>query len=402
MAIQIRAALPTDAEAMRRVMGAAFGRDPSPDGLERFRRIWEPERSFCAFDDGEMVGTSGAFSLDLTVPGGNVAAGGTTMVAVLPTHRRQGLLNRMIGAHLDDVANRGEPVAALWASESSIYGRFGYGAAADQVEMAIPRTRTSFHRLAPTPARVRLIGPDEARKVLPDIHDLARKVWPGFYSRTEGWWESRWFADPPEDRGGASATRYAVTSEGDGYVIYRQKARWEDGNAIGELIVLHLVGLNPESWAGLWSFVLNQDLIATVKADLRSTADPVLDMLADPRRVKQHRSESIWVGLVDPVAALAARRYQTTGALVIEAHDPRRQRPIRVHLEGGPEGALCRVTDQEPDLVLDLEDLGACYLGWARFRGMARAGRLAADHHTLTLADSMFGWDPPPWCPEIF
>ena len=400
--IRVRIPTPDEYETYRFVLARNFGSDPRPDTAQGFARIWEPDRSFCAWDGVEMVGTSGSFSLQLTVPGGTVATGGTTMVSVAPTHRRQGILRRMMSAHLDDVTARGEPLAALWASESSIYGRFGYGIAAQGVDLRIPRRYTTLHRLAPAPAAIRLVEEDEARRHLPAIYDQVVALWPGFFSRSAAWWDERWFKDPPDRRQGASALRFALTANRDGYVIYREKLKFEEGDSTGELTVVDLLGTSPESWAGLWAFILNHDLPVTIEAFRRSPVDPVFDLLESPRRIRERRGDSIWVRTQDPAAALAARRYQAEGRLVLEVIDPFLDRRVVVELEGGPEGSSCRPTSDSPDLVLDIEDLGACYLGWARFRTLARAGRIGGDKNSLTLADQMFAWDPEPWCPEVF
>jgi predicted acetyltransferase len=400
--INVRTPTTREHETYRFVLARNFGVDPRPDAAEGFARLWEPERSFCAWDGVEMVGTSAAFSLQLTVPGGTVATAGTTMVSVAPTHRRQGILRQMMTAHFQDVADRGEPLAALWASESSIYGRFGYGVAAQGSELRIPRPYTNLHRLAPPPAPIRLIDDSDARRRIPAIYERVAAWWPGFLARSEAWWEERWFKDPPDRRNGASALRYAVTTSDDGYVIYRQKLKFEQGLSLGELTVIDLLGSSPESWAGLWSFVLNHDLPITIEAFRRSPADPIFDLLESPRYVKERRADSIWVRTHDPVAALSGRRYQTEGELVLEIVDPFLDRRMVIELTGGPDGASCRPTGKAPDLVLDIEDLGACYLGWARFRTLARAGRIGGDKNSLALADQMFTWDPQPWCPEVF
>lgn len=402
MPVEIRSATPAEGRDFRSVLNRNFGYDAKPEGEEGFLRLWDPERSVCAFEDGAMVATAGAFSLQLTVPGGVVPTGGTTMVSVAPTHRRQGLLRRMLQAHLRDVSERGEPLAALWASESSIYGRFGYGVAAQEADLTIPTDRIGFHRLAPEPARARLLTDDEARSKIPVLYDKVRPSWPGFYERSDAWWQERWFTDRPNGREGASSRRFAMTVNDDGYVIYRQKPQWEAGTAQGELVVLDLLGTSPESWAGLWAFVLNHDLTATVKAPLRSPTDPIQDFLAAPRRILQRRSDSIWIRVHDPARALAARSYQSEGHLVLELIDRFLDRTVTVELEAGPDGATCAPTDRPADLVFDIEDLGACYLGWSRFRSLARAGRVGGDRAALALADQMFSWDPQPWCPEIF
>ena len=400
--INVRIPTAEEYETYRFVLARNFGVDPRPDAAQGFARIWEPDRSFCAWDGPEMVGTSGSFSFQLTVPGGLVATGGTTMVSVAPTHRRRGILRQMMAAHLNDVAARGEPLSALWASESSIYGRFGYGVAAQGLDLRIPRHYAALHRLAPVADQIRLVDQHEARRQFPAIYERVAAWWPGFFARSPAWWEERSFNDPPDRRNGASALRFGLTTSNDGYVVYRQKHKFEHGDSAGELMVIELLGTSPESWAGLWSFILNHDLPVTIDAHRRSPVDPILDLLESPRRIKEHRGDSLWVRTNDPAAARAGRRYQTEGHLVLEVADPFLERTLIVELEGGPEGASCTVTDKAPDVVLDIEDLGACYLGWARFRTLARAGRIGGDKSSLTLADEMFTWDPQPWCPEIF
>ncbi|MGH8959232.1 MAG: GNAT family N-acetyltransferase [Acidimicrobiia bacterium] len=402
MTFEIRPAAPQEAASFRRVMGHAFGFDPNEKTIDRFNSLWEPERSRNAYEGETMVATLGAFSLQLTVPGAVLPAGGTSMVAVLPSHRRQGLLRRMMLAHLNDVAEHEEPIAALWASESSIYGRFGFGTASSAVDITAPTAHRRFHRLAPEPASVELITSNQARILLPAIQDKIRPIWPGMYARTEDWWSGRWFLDPEGERDGATSLRFGVTSHGDGYVIYRQKEKWTAGNPSGEVLVSDLVAETPESWSGLWAFILNHDLANQVTANLRSPQDPLFNFLAAPRSTSLRPGDGIWVRLHDPVKALASRRYSVEGELVIEAHDPLDGRVHTLLLEAGPEGASCSKTDREPEIVLDFEDLGAVYLGWSRLRSFARAGRLSGDHQALARADAMFSWDPAPWCPEIF
>jgi predicted acetyltransferase len=400
--IDVRVPTADEFETFRHVLARNFGVDPRPEAAEGFARIWEPDRAFCAWDGPELVGTSGSFSLKLTVPGGTIATGGTTMVSVAPTHRRRGILRQIMAAHLNDVADRGEPLAALWSSESSIYGRFGYGVAAQGVDLRIPRQYTSLHRLAPNPAAIRLVDEHEARRQIPAIYERVASWWPGFFARSEAWWDERWFKDPPDRRNGATALRFALTTGNDGYAMYRQKLKFEQGNSAGELTVVDLLGTSPESWAGLWSFILNHDLTATIDSVRRPPDDPIFDLLETPRQMKERRSDSIWIRPNDPATALAGRRYQTAGHLVIEIVDQFRERRVLIELDGGPDGATCLATDKPPDLVLDIEDLGACYLGWARFRALARAGRIGGDTNALTLADQMFTWEPQPWCPEVF
>ena len=209
MAVEIRAIAPDEFEKMRTTMGVVFGFDP-PDGDRRFLELLPLDRTRCAFDDDQLVGTAGAFSLNMTVPGGEVPCGGTTIVAVAPTHRRQGILRAMMRSHLDDVKERGEPIAGLWASDSAIYGRFGYGCASVCYDVEIDVEHGEWSRLAPEPDRVRLVERAEAMTLAPPLYDRIRAEVPGFFERTTAWWEDRSFRDSESARG--EAPRFGTPS----------------------------------------------------------------------------------------------------------------------------------------------------------------------------------------------
>lgn len=406
MDVDVRPITPDELAEFRKLLGLAFGFDPSPDELERFERGLELDRTRAAFDGDEMVGTSGAFSLDLTVPGGFVPCGGTTEVTVKPTHRRRGILRQMMRAHLDDVASRHEPIAALWASDSGIYGRFGYGMATETAEVTVPHLEKPLHRLAPEPASVELVDLEAARLVLPRVFDEVRHRRPGFYARSDTWWEDRHFYDPERHREGATAQRFAValsvSGEPEGYVRFRVAQKWEEGHGAGEIRVLELVDATPEAAAGLWSFLLGHDLVAEVKAE-RPSDDTLPWLLAAPRRARRVVGDGLWVRVLDVPAALEARRYRAPGTVTFEISDPLGRVDGRYRLEVAEDGTgRCRPTDDRPDLVLDVEDLGASYLGAPRFAAGLRAGRMRGDQAAAVAADLMFGWDPSPWCPEVF
>lgn len=402
MGLEVRAATADNIAEFRQVLGRAFGWEPPQEREASFGRIWEPERSFCVFDGDRMVATSGAFSLEMTIPGGIVPTAGTTMVSVLPTHRRRGALRRMMRAHLAEVQVKEEPLAALWASDSGIYGRFGYGCASQHHDLTIDRHQAGSHRLAPSAAEVTLIDSAEAQRRIPPIYDRIRLTRSGFFRRSDAWWAERWFADPASNRDGATALRFAVANDDSGYFIYRQKSHWEDGHGAGEVMVLDLMASSPQGWAGLWGLALSHDLVKRVTADRRPPDDPVFDLVAARRRVSGPLGDALWVRPHDLLKALAARRYQVEGRLVLEVHDPFLERISVVEIEGGPDGAAAQESDANPDLILDIEDLGASYMGWSRFRTLAKSGRIKGGYDSLTKADQMFSWDPQPWCPEVF
>src|SRR4051812_12465122 len=172
MDVEFRPIVASETEAFIRVDAAAFGVDPRPETVEYARDFLELDRTLAAFEDGRIVGTSGALSWELTVPGpAAVRAAAVTWVSVLPTHRRRGLLTAMMGRLLDDSRGRGEPLAALLASESVIYGRFGYGLATTSADYAIERRHAAL--AAPVDVRGRFVMVDgaDAERILPAVFD---------------------------------------------------------------------------------------------------------------------------------------------------------------------------------------------------------------------------------------
>jgi predicted acetyltransferase len=311
----------------------------------------------------------------------------------------------MMRGHLDEVASQGEPIAALWASDSAIYGRFGFGQASVHYDITVKRDHVDFHESAPEPASVRGIDSDEAEKLFIPFYDEMRTTTPGFYARPLVWWEHRALADPEARRAGATAYRFGVVDAPGGiagYVQYRMKSDWDDSHGAGKVIVKDLFATTPESWAGLWSYTLNHDLVSEIIAPRRSVEDPLFDLLAGTRRAKAQRFDNLWVRIMDVPSALEARSYSAPVDVVFEVHDPMGDTNGRYRLVATPEGASCSPTDAAASIILAAEDLGAIYLGRSRLREMSRSGRVQGDPGSLAAADVAFRWDPQPWCPEVF
>ncbi len=386
-------------------LAVTFGFDYNPEE-DTLKPNLELDRTFGHFDEDRCVSTISAFSLDLTVPGNVIACCGTTVISVAPTHRRRGLLREMMERHFADARDRKEAVAALWASESEIYGRFGYGMASKSATIKVERPYQQLSRLAPEPDAVRLIDLEEAKTLVPDFHDRFRLTQTGMFKRTPAWWESRVFNDLPSRRRGHTEARWVVVDAPygiDGYAKYRIKSGWgEDGHSDGELSVTDLFANSPEAWAGLWIYLLNHDLINRISAQLRSPYDPLFDVLAGPRRAQSKVSDGVWVRILDVADALSSRQYADDFVGVFEVVDPMEITSGRFLLEVSDGEGRCAPTDRAPDITLDVEDLGSSYLGLASFGRLSRAGRVVGTSSTIQAADAAFRWDPPPWGPEIF
>ena len=356
-----------------------------------------------AREGGQIVGGAGAFTFDMTVPGGPVPTAGITVVGVYPTHRRRGVLRSMMRAQLDDVRERGEPIAALWASEETIYGRYGYGMASYCGAMELPREYSQFARPLERRGRVRIVTPEEARELMPPIYDRARAVTPGMLSRSPEWWELRVIADPPDRRDGGGPKRFAILDlDGApaGYAIYRHKPAFEDGVSVAKLAVLEAIADDGQATAEIWRYLLDIDWTARIASWLLPVDHPLFQLLANPRRMGFRVGDALWVRLVDVGKALSARSYAADGALVLDVADefcPWNEGRWRLD-----DGEAAR-TEEEPELRLDVQALASVYLGGFTFAELARVGRIEELREgALDRADAVFRADRAPWCPEIF
>jgi predicted acetyltransferase len=406
MDIEIRPARPSDFDELMRVSALAFGEHLDPKETELERLVFEVDRSVAAFDGPSMVGESIAASFELTVPGRALPTAGITSVAVAPTHRRRGVMTALMRRQLDDVRGRDEPLAALYASETAIYGRFGFGLASFKTLLEIERPYTAFGAPGHESRSVRLISLDEALGAYPGVYEALRPHQPGFHDRTEAWWKYR-FADLESEREGFTPYFYALCEgpEGpDGYVVYRTKSDWSKGYANGTLEVIELMAKSSDAYAALWRYCFDADLMARTVAWLRRMDEPLVHMLAEPRRLRVTVQDGLWVRLVDVPTALAGRRYTADERLVLEVKDafcPWNEG--RYELDTGPDGSDCHPTDREPDLVVSAADLASVYLGGVRYATLMQAGRVIEIRPgAIRRADDLFAWEPAPWCPDIF
>ena len=382
-----------------------FGREkPTEEWAERWLKNFELERMHCAVEDGAIVGGAGAFSFRTTVPGGaSVPCAGITVVGVQPTHRRRGILRSMMRAQLDDAHERGELIATLFASEETIYGRFGYGLASLNWAVEIPKAQNAFRPGFEVAGRVRLVNADEALRLVPRVYDAVRAVTPGMFKRSESWWEVRILSDLPEWRFGAGPKNYAVLEVGgepQAYALYRLSGDFGDLGPESTVRAIEALGATPEATASIWRFLLDIDWTKSVSSYMLPVDHPLLLLLARPNHARPRVGDGLWTRLVDVGAALSARTYAADGRVVLEVGDEFCPwNAGRWSVEGGTASR----TDADPDLELDVADLGSVYLGGFTFRDLRRAGRVRElTQGALDRADATFRTDVAPWCPEIF
>ena len=383
-----------------------FHEAPAPDSTEaEFRgRSLDLDHSWAAFDGDRIVGTLRSFDTPLAVPGEvEVPATALTHVSVSASHRRQGLLTRMITADLDACAARGDAVSVLVAAEYPIYGRYGYGPAAEAASLEID-TSTPFLD-APT-GRVELVDRDDFRRLAPAIYDRVRPEVPGAIAREDWWWDIT--LGHVAIAGRTAPTFFVIGYDGsgtaDGFAAYRIEDDWQGGRPRCRLQADDLVGVDSDATTRLWRHCMEHDWVAKVLADNRSVAEPLRWHLHDARAIQQvERFDLLWLRLLDPCAALAGRRYLTSGRVVLEIDDPIGYTAGRFVLRGDPSGATCEVTDEPADLAVSVQAISSAYLGGYSLAELAGSGLVTElTSGALATADPMFRAPGLPWCVTHF
>jgi predicted acetyltransferase len=374
------------------------------DEAKRFLRVHPLGNMHAAFEGRRAVGGAGAFPFEMSVPGASVACAGVTIVGVYPTHRRRGILTAMMRAQLDAAHERGEPIAALWASDERIYGRYGYGLASLTGEINLPRTAGEFALPMERPGTITYVEGADVPKVLGPIWKHVSHERPGIFGRSTEWWKARLVHDPPQWRRGGGPRRFAVVDFGDsveGYAIYRHDPKWEGGLPdAGRVAVQEVLARTLDAELALWRYLLDIEWSGGVNARLLPLDHPLLWILAQPRSMKMRVGDGLWVRLLDLGAALSARSYSAHGPVTFQVQDAFCSwNAGRWKLEDG----VAKKTRSDADLACDVTTLGSVYLGGFTFAQLVRGGRVEElKRGAAARADAMFRTDVLPWCPEVF
>ncbi|MFI9450417.1 GNAT family N-acetyltransferase [Amycolatopsis sp. NPDC052450] len=401
--LTLRTLTTDDLPALSDMLARAFLSDPSEGFQHREGLVFEPDRSHGVFDGDELIGMGEILSRKITVPGaGPTPFAGITSVGVAPGHRRRGALTRVMRAQLHGLHDDGaEPFAALWASESVIYPRFGYGLAAQFFRAKIQAKAAYRPGVELEAERVREVGREQAIPLIKALYDKEAPQRVGALDRPGATWEFN-LDDPERRREGATALKFAVLP--DGYAIYRVKSDWHEEGPRGTLIVQELVATTPEAYATLFRFLLDYDLVGTVET-FAALDEPLIHLLADPRKISRSAGDSLWVRLVDVDRALKTRRYGIPADLVFGVRDdfcPWNTGNWRLVTDEGGNAEVTRV-EAAPDLELDVIDLGAIFLGGTRPSTLAAAGRIKErTAGAVSRATAAFASDREPSCLESF
>ena len=370
--------------------------------------VFEPERTLAAYDGDKIVGGASAYTFELTVPGERtVTAAGVSGVAVLPTHTRQGILTTLMTAQLDQAVERDEPVAILNASDSQIYGRFGFGSADRATRIEIDTRHAGFEWPPDPGGSLELVDRVAALPLVAGVYDRIRLRRPGTISRSDAWWALVLHETASWKGGGNPFVVIHRDDEGepDGYAVYHVSTGWDDGNPTGTVDCRELEGVDWQVEATLWRYLCEIDLVDTVRAYPRPLDDPVQWRLREPRRLLVKAVvDMLWVRVVDVAASLSARRYGVEGEVRLDIRDSLRPSTGGVfRLAGGPAGATCERVDGEGDLIMNVNELSSVYLGGIDVSTLAAAGRVEEKTtDALFTADAMFSSRPAPFCSTTF
>ncbi len=394
--------------ALARLVGSIFLSDHHDDEDEIESQVYEPERSLAIFDGGRPVSSAVAYTRDVTVPGGRLPAACVSWVAVAPTHRRRGLLTRMMRRQLTDLhEQQREPIALLWASEATIYGRFGYGLASQACRLTVSTAQARLPSGVGRSGRLWLATAEEALPAMTAVYEAARADRVGLLDRPGAWWRRRLF-DPEHWRQGASSLRFAVHDDDDGspdaYAIFNTKPSWDATGPRGEIGVREVQAITPSGYAAIWRLLTEMDLVRQVHWDRAAADEPLPYLLGNPGAVQQTLSDGLWVRIVDADRALAARRYSTRIDTVIEITDEFCPwNAGRYRLTGDADTATCATADDPAELTLSATTLGAAYLGGITLTTLAAAG-LVTEHRpgALAAASTAMRGARPAYAPEVF
>ncbi|MGA7689020.1 MAG: GNAT family N-acetyltransferase [Jiangellales bacterium] len=402
--LDIRTLRDDDLPDLRQLDDWAFGHAMSDDRWAVASAVLERDRQVGAFDGAALVGHTAAFTHELTVPGGSVASAGVTWVGVAPTHRRRGVFAALMRHQLAALSGSGEPVAALWASEPGIYGRFGYGVASRKAVVTVPR----LSRSTPSPAGLCVVlgDVDDGLADCVDVYERVRPQRPGMISRSaQAWRETS--LDEPTHRGGASPLRCArvrdESGQAQGYAWFRTRPDWSSGSPEGTVEVTEMLTTTAAAARALADVVLDLDLMARASMWNLALDDPLL-MWQYGRRLRPAIDEQLWVRLVRLDEALQARTYAVEIDVVLEVSDDVFPHNAgRWRLAGDDTGATVSRTSSPADVSLDVSDLAGGYLGDDHLNRAVAAGLTPEKSAgaALRLARAMRG-DRAPWCAYMF
>ncbi|MCG2624294.1 GNAT family N-acetyltransferase [Arthrobacter sp. I2-34] len=326
-----------------------------------------------------------------------------TAVTVRATHRRRGILRRLITEDLYRAADEGLALAALTASEATIYGRFGFGAAAFGRTVQVDvRERFGLSVPADDAGGVEVADPDLLAALGPEVFARFHARTRGSVGRQSSYAQvvsGRWGQHKPEpDRALRAAVYHGADGAAEGYACYKF-AGWDASPRAVK--VVDLVAATPAAYLGLWAYLGSIDLVERIEYPLAAVEDPLPWALRDGRGYQVTGEEdTLWLRILDPVTALQSRSYAGAGSVSFEIADPLDLAAGRWRLTagGGEASVEPLAADAAVDLRLGVEALGSLYLGGTTAHTLAAAGRVAGEPGAVARLDRLMALPERPYC----
>ncbi len=381
MKLEIRAARPDEMEEFKRVAHTSL--------LVPVSENLKPELTLCAFEDGKLTTSYGAWQMTMRINGADIPIAGVTMVGTLPVYRRRGYLREITETHFKKLYDEGErPIAVLHPSRTAIYQRYGYAVVLTRNTYNIePRYLEFAHNRQPA-GYFREAGEDDM-EILDDIHRRFIADRTGYMHRTNDMWKSS-VLSPPRERGLLSKVIYEEDGKPLGYVIYTvEPSREWRGGLYRDLFIRELNWLSAPSYQAIWEYFSRMDLVYSVSWRQVPVDDPLPHLLIEPRMLNATSYGAMMARIVDIKLALEKRVFGTEGKLTFEIID--RLCPWnngRWKMETSTGGCSISRSDEDPQLVMPVSTMAMLYFGQLRASEASRMGRL-----DVLRQDALSSWD---------
>ncbi len=378
----------------------------STEGMDEELSSTQPDWTTCAFVDGKMATTLGAFPFTVRLNGAGVHMGGVTAVGTLPEFRRRGLLRQVMKQALETMHERGQDFAILWASLGAIYQRFGYGMASPYIRYTFDPRFGAFATPAPSCGSITMMSKEEAWPIIKQLYIRYATPRNLLIHRAVPLWEASTLRPRKKGEPVYIAVYRDDDGEPQGYIVYRTFEGERQGPGPGQVMqVTDFVALTTDAYRQLWAYICAHDLVGKVEmGGVIGEDDPAPDLLLEPRMLNKTSWDAIWMRVVDVERGLPQRPYGASGELTFEipADDMCPWNAGTWLLETDGQNTKVRRTDRQPQLSIPIATLAPLVSGHRPATHYQRMGRLAGDAEAVAAADALFRTAYPPLCPNSF
>ncbi len=373
------------------VLSGAYTRT-SPDGA------WSASRPVATYE---------AFDKAMNVGGGILTAHLIAGVTVRAGHRRRGLMRQLIETDLHGAVAAGIPIAALYAAEATIYGRFGFAPSTTTArvevdtgaEFALNHTPSGFVDVADRAALVEVSSRLFPRYHAQTLGAIDRQ--PFAPQEIAGIWSDHRAEPDPSVRG---LLHYDGAGELDGYVSYRPLP-WSAATRSNALEIIDIVTLTLDAYFGLWQYLASIDGATSVRRENAPLTDPLPWAMRDRRGYRVTGGEDgLWLRILDVAPTLQARSYLTDGEISLTIEDPLgiTTGEYGLRVRGGTAVVERGAAVSAAAVTLGIAELSALYLGGVRARTLADAGRITGTPEAIATLDALMATATEPYCNTHF